>query len=217
MLFIKKAVQLFVFVFMSAPFLTQAMAGQNVDAGLYDPVAPAGSAFIRFYSSNDMETITAKGKTFPNLKAYDVSSYYVVKAGEKVKITAGKGTIESPLTAGSFYTVLAGNTPLVLQDGNNADKTKCLINLYNLTGEDGLSLVTADKNIAVIDSVKTNATGSRAINPLKLAFAVTQNGKQVKVLDEKVLERGQSYSVFAVKKDGATDLIWVQSTTNTRQ
>src|SRR5688572_6556184 len=78
------------------------------DQGLYDPLPPEGSAFVRFLSeSSGTGSVQAKAnsKGYDYLTAKQVSSYYIVPQGP-VKAEIGAASKDFNAEAGKFYTVV---------------------------------------------------------------------------------------------------------------
>lgn len=193
---------------------THAKAG-DVDAGLYDPLPPAGSAFVRFVNLQDENLpAKAKGKNFGSLDPATSSSYKVISKGE-ADIQLGGQTGQQALEEGKLYSVVSidgAEQPEIITDPVSDNRAKALISFYNFT-ETPLELKTTDKNISVIDAVSKGEVKSREINPVKVALGVYEGDTQKQALEPILLERGQSYSVFY---SGGKPLV-VQGQTDTTQ
>ncbi len=199
-------------------FLTiiPASAHANMDSGLYDPVPPEGSAFVRFLSDrNTTGSIEAKAnnKGYDYLNYKDVSSYYVVPKGN-VESVIGDTKTTFQAEPGKFYTVILNdtNTLEVKTDPQNDNQAKSQILFYNLSNTDKLALKTTDGKIEVVPSLEAGGTGEKQINPVKVSLAIYNGDKIVKDLGEISLERAKSYTVVALDNNEAK---WVQSSTNT--
>ena len=78
----------------------------GADAGLYDPKAPEGSAFVRFINMGSaVVTPKAKGKAYHSLVAGEASAYFVVPQGT-VKVSLGGAALEKDLVAKLYYTAI---------------------------------------------------------------------------------------------------------------
>lgn len=87
----------------------------DTDVGLYDPVAPAGSAFVRFINVGDTEGVALiEGKKYDSLKSDEVSAYFVAKKGQStVEFSDTKKT--ASLAEGEFYSVVHGDDIISLK------------------------------------------------------------------------------------------------------
>ena len=186
------------------------------DEGLYDPVPPEGSAFVRFVSDYEIpgsKPVIVNDKTYDYLDYKEASSYFVFPEGE-IKAKVGDASESFPVEAGDFYTViLADNGTLNIKDDpQNQNQAKAQILLYNLSGQDNLSLKTADGAIEVIPAVGHGEVADKQINPVRVSLAVYNGDQKVKDLGSLSLERSQSYSAILTTAD---DVNWVKATTNT--
>lgn len=192
------------------------------DEGLYDPVAPESSAFVRFiHAAPAGEAIIpqANGKHYTTLSFKDVSPYVVVPQGEAGFVLNGFQA-KAPLVAGQSYSVvLRPDTVLVLHDGRLDTDAKALISFYNLTTQNGLSLQTAGENaVMIFEDVASGENATRDINPVKLAVDVVKDGAVVASPEPIMLERKNAYSVIAfTNADGAVEVISVRAKTDTTQ
>lgn len=192
----------------------QALA--NADSGLYDPLPPEGSAFVRFLSDaqdKGSEQVKANGKTFDYVSYKDVSSYYVIPQG---KVAAEIGTARTDFNAesGKFYTVILTDKKdlRVEADPVNGNQAKAQIIMYNLSEQNDLSLKTADGKVEVVPPLAAGKMSERQINPVKVPLAVYKGGVKIKDLGEVSLDRSSSYSAVVTDEN---DVQWIRSTTNT--
>ena len=150
------------------------------DEGLYDPLPPAGSAFVRTMSDRW-------------LKAY--------------RPQAADETFEE----GEFYTVVETPTgDKILKDPKVEDRSKAVLVFYNVSDRPELSLKTVDGDV-VIENVGIGAHGWRAVNGVKIAFAIYDGDTKLKDIPAQALQRGQAYTVMALG-DG-TDANFLKSET----
>jgi alginate O-acetyltransferase complex protein AlgF len=197
---------LFVFVAMPA-------YAADSDAGLYAPVPPAGSSFVRFFNPT-AQPITVKigNKSYGEIAPMMASSYFVQPQGDTA-FKVGKDEIHYAVSAGNFYTVVtdAGGNTLIHQDALIEDVSRALIVFYNLGNKGPLNLKAKDGMITVIEKAAPGKSGYRGINPVKVDFSIFDaEGKKLQSLEPVILERGHVYSVFfagekAVVVKGETD------------
>ncbi len=189
------------------------------DAGLYDPVAPEGSAFIRVLKLFEAEElgVTLNGKTFEPLAPYSISSYFIFDDGDLHAMTEKNAPEESfRIKAGAFYTLKINkdSTFILLEDPVNDNRAKAQILFYNGSDRDNLSLKTANGRISIIKDINPDTVGARQINPVKLDMGVYNSAdEQLRTLAPVSLERGLSYSVVFFGID--QDILWIQNTTDT--
>jgi hypothetical protein len=192
-----------------------APASANPDSGLYDPLPPEGSAFVRFINSTPSkgsEEVKAQGKTYDYLDYKEASAYYAMPGGSiDAQVGGVKKTFDA--AAGGFYTLVLDDGELrVFEDEQNNNRAKAQITLYNLGGDNGLNLKTADGKVEVIPGTATDQTGVRQINPVKVPLALFKDEQKLKDLGPVSLERSQAYSVILFPTKEAA---LVKSTTNT--
>lgn len=203
--------QAFVLAVLAAPALA---AGP--DAGLYDPLPPEGSAFVRYINASSdtgSKAVGANGKSSDYPKSGDVTPYFVVPQG-KAEIAFGDIKVSHEVTAGKFYTVVwtGGETAQVLEDPANDNLAKSQVLFYNVGSAEAAALKTADGKVEVVGATEQGKIGSRQINPVKVTLAVFKGETKLADIGEQSLERGMSYS--AVLVDG-TKVVWARSVTNT--
>ena len=196
------------------------VAMANPDSGLYDPLPPQGSAFVRFINLNGTEEGSrpskANGKTYMYLEHGESSPYFVFKQGT-VKANFGEVTKEFDVVEEKLYTIIlekGDETLLVLEDEANTNQAKSQLNVYNMSDAEMISLKAKAGSVDVIKDVVRNEVDSRQINPVKIDLSIVSEEEKLFDAGEKTLERGEIYSLFFIKKDEA---IWIQSTKNTRK
>ncbi|MFP4313015.1 MAG: alginate O-acetyltransferase AlgF [Alphaproteobacteria bacterium] len=188
----------------------------NPDAGLYDPLPPEGSAFIRFigdYNDTGSDEATLNGKAYEYVEFKEITSYFVVPEGE-TEISIGDAQDSYSIEAGKFYSVVqTGENDLALmEDKPNENRAKALLNFYNLTENGSLSVKTNDGSVEVIEEVSDAQSGHREINPVKVNLAVYDGDTLIKDLGSVSMDRSNSYNIVAFNEDA---VIWSQSSTNT--
>lgn len=199
----------------AAMLFTATAVSANPDAGLYDPLPPEGSAFVRFmddYPDTGSEKASLNGKTLDYMEFKEVSSYFVVPQGS-IDAKIGEKQTQFEVESGKFYTVILNdqNQMTVNTDTVNSNRAKAQIHFYNLSSGD-LSIKTTDSNVEIIPVTKIHMVGDREINPVKVKLGLYEGDKLIKDLGPVSLERANSYNVVAYDKD---NVVWVQSTTNT--
>lgn len=198
----KFLLQLFVLVLTVAAGKA-AFAGQ--DEGLYDEVPPEGSAFVRFIDAQldeDEWFPVVNGKKRDGVRFGGVKPYGVVAHG-KVAVELAGATLDFDAEAGGYYTVILQNKALrVVKDPKATDDLKAQILVYNLTGRDDVSLKTADGKVSVVGPVKAGEMAERAVNPIKVSFAVYAGEEKYADLNDWPLERQESYVVAIFDNNG---------------
>jgi len=176
------------------------------DEGLYDPVAPEGSAFFRFIhadnnvDSNDTE-IKLGSKSYGTQNYKNVSDYFVRKFGDAEFSTGDKSTSTS-LEADKYYSIIkTSNDLIIVEDSALENSTKALLTLYNLTDEANISLKTSEKEIDIIKNVTPKHNGSREINAVELTMTISSDTGKSYDLDPIVLERQNAYSIIVLSND----------------
>ena len=190
-------------------FMTS-MVAQAGDGGLYGPVAPPGSAFIRVFNASDTDELTAKvgNESIADIRAWGASDFIFLPAGTH-PIAAGGASGSVTLAAGRYYTAVAGADGVKLLDNDNSgNRLKALLILYNLTGKSALSLRTQDGSTVVIPDVASTASGKREVNPSKVQLAVYDGDKKIADAPPVSLARGQAFSLFVVGDAGSPRMAW---------
>nr|WP_184134117.1 alginate O-acetyltransferase AlgF [Deinococcus humi] len=163
----------------------------SAQENLYDPAPPANSAFVRVLNA---PTATLGGKAVTAEKGA-ASPYVVIPQGE---FAAKLGTITSKLKveAGNFYSVVAnGNKLVLLTDQAAENRAKALLTIYNLSKTASVDLKTADGKTAVVSSVKSGESGSRAVNGITVDLSAFDGTKALGTLKGVKLERGNAYAL----------------------
>ncbi len=193
---------LFVLAFVTTGALA-ALAGQ--DEGLYDAVPPEGAAFVRFiHAQPEISEVPpiVNGKSRDGIKFGGVKPYGVVMGG-KVSLEFGPAKLDFDAEAKGYYTVILQNNALrVVKDPEATDDLKAQIIVYNLTSRDDISLKTADGKVSVIGPVKAGEVLDRAVNPIKVSFAVYSGETKFADLMDWPLERQERYIIAVVEEAG---------------
>ena len=166
----------------------------------YPGAPPPNAAFVRFFNVNINKNSTLstsiRGKAYYSALPGQVGAYFAVSDGE-AKITLGTAKVTETLRAGVSYSVgLLKREILVLEEPAYDSRLKAQIVLVNLSKADGISLKTANGTTGVIASVASGELGARAVNAIKIGFAVYSGDKKIADLSERTLERGAGYAVL---------------------
>lgn len=193
------------FVVLALMVLSSAVAFAGQDEGLYDAVPPEGSSFIRFiHAQPEISEVPpiVNGKQRDGIKFGGVKPYGVVAHG-KVNVEMGPAKLEFETEAQGYYTVILQNNALrVVKDPKATDDLKAQIIVYNLTGREDISLKTADGKVSVIGPVKAGEVLDRAVNPIKVSFAIYAGDQKFADLMDWPLERQESYIIAVVEDAG---------------
>ena len=174
---------------------TVAQAAQDNNADLYDPVAPANSAFVRVLNLSDSNIeVTLSGKNKPqSVTAGQFGGYRFVAPGMQ-RIAAAGQVLERELKANTASTVVYRDGQLLLiADQFVNEPRKAQIAFYNFTDKPA-ALKTLDGQHVVVDTIEHDQTGSRMVNELKIAFAAYAGDAKLVDFDELFLKKGRSYS-----------------------
>ena len=172
-----------------------AAQAQDGNADLYDPVAPANSAFVRVLNLSERNIeVTLSSKNKPQAVTSGQFGGYRFVAPGKHRIAVGDKALESELKANTASTVIYRDGELLLiADQFVNEPRKALIAFYNLT-EKPAALKTVDGQHVVVDMITRDQTGSRMVNELKIAFAAYAEADKLVSFDELFLKKGRSYS-----------------------
>lgn len=176
---------------------------QDREAGLYAPVPPQGSAFIRIFNSRGaLSHLKIGDKRLTALAANTASPYAIVKAG-LVRVALSGGTVETVnAIAGGFATLalLPGGKAKQFRDPPAPGPMKASLQIYNLT-DMPLALRTPDNRQEIIANTAPLGFGQRLVNAARTGLLLTSGGKSVTIAPVSI-ERGAAYSVFAWTNQG---------------
>ncbi|MBF8161201.1 alginate O-acetyltransferase AlgF [Ectopseudomonas hydrolytica] len=172
-----------------------AAKAQDGNADLYDPVAPANSAFVRVLNLSERNIeVTLSGKNKPQVVTSGQFGGYRFVAPGKQRIAVANQAVEHELKANTASTVIYRDGQLLLiADQFVNEPRKAQIAFYNLTDKPA-ALKTVDGQHVVVDTIQRDQTGSRMVNELKIAFAAYADDEQLVGFDELFLKKGRSYS-----------------------
>lgn len=211
----KQSVLSFVMALMAFVMISPAVAA-GPDAGLYDPLPPEGSVFIRYInasSETSSKPVGANGKASDYPKPNEVTPYFVAPEG-KTEIGFGDIKLAHDTVAGKFYTVIwtGGDALTVIEDPVNENRAKSQILFYNIASEEPVSLKTGDGKVEIVAATEKGKSGVREINPVKVTLAAYKGDSKIGDVGEQSLERGMAYSLILFGED---KLVWARSVTNT--
>ncbi len=176
------------------------------DEGLYDPVPPEGSAFVRFiHADANIEGDNPpkiNGKQRDGVKFTGVKPYGVVDSG-LVKTSLGPASVDFEAEPDKRYTlILKGGQLKVTEDPEAKDELKAQMIVYNMTSRDDVTLKTADGKVSIVGPLKAGEIADREINPIKVSFAIYVGDKKFADMTDWPLERKESYVVAVFEQGG---------------
>lgn len=197
------------------------LSAQAQDAGLYDPVAPAGSAFVRFINNGATEAAlkpVVQTKTFEEASFGEATAYVPVRGGQTATIKLGAVSAEQPLVAGGYYTaILQGTTLKVVTDDALSNPAKAMIAFYNLSNHPNLTLKTADGATEVVAPVAQQAGGYRLINGVRVALSVYDGATKLADVGPVDLKRGEATTILVRQPGTEVKVSITQARTDTTQ
>lgn len=180
------------------------------DEGVYGPVAPPNSAFVRVFNATAQPELQAKiaDKTLDEIPAYGASEFVFLPPG-KYTLTVGAASQPVTLEANKFYTAaLEGKELRLLDNERYTNRLKALVIVYNLVDGSTLSLKTPDGK-PVVENVGPNSIGSREVNAVKVTLALFDGAKKVADVKPMNLERGRAFSLFVAGNKDQPVTSWV--------
>lgn len=189
------------------------------EGALYAAEAPDGAAFIRVVNadaSGSLAQAEIGGKVIKEVEPLAASPYIYLPAGTYQLEVAGHST-PVQMAKNEFYTVVvldSGKTK-VLEDVAFDNPRKALLSFYNLTGEGGVSLRTADGKVTVIESVDSLNVDNREINAVQIMLGAFQSGDPLAKTPQISLQRGKVFSVFAIDVGGSPRLVVAENRVDT--
>lgn len=168
----------------------------DTDEGLYDPVPPEGSAFVRFVNLSNKEVLPRiNNKKYDLLKKSDVSAYFVSPEG-KTEFSLGEIEEKKDIVSGNFYTVIYQDNLSLLQDRANKNRSKATVAFYNFSSYSIVTLKARSGSVDVLTDVEENKTQSRDMNAVKIDFSLYADDQKILDLEDEVIERGNHYSII---------------------
>lgn len=180
------------------------------DEGVYGPVAPPNSAFVRVFNATAQPELQARigDKTLDEIPAYGASEFVFLPPG-KYTLTAGAASQAVSLQANKFYTAALEGKALRLMDNERyTNRLKALVIVYNLVDGSTLSLKTPDGR-PVIENVGPDSSASREVNAVKVNLALYDGAKKITDVKPMNLERGRAFSLFVAGDKDQPVTSWV--------
>jgi alginate O-acetyltransferase complex protein AlgF len=190
--------------------IASASASAAGEAGLYGPVAPKGSTFVRVYNAGNAEVSASVGNTSLNeIAALGSSDFSFMPQGDYTA-KLGKASLPVRLASDHYYTIVntPNGAPVLVEETPFRNKQKALVRVQNLSDQ-ALSLKTADGKTEVVPSVNSRGTGEREINPVKVGLALYQGERKVSDVKPVTLERGEASVLYVTGQGSALSPVWV--------
>jgi len=185
-------------------------AARAGDEGVYGPVAPPNSAFLRVFNATAQAELEARvgDKVMTDIGAFGASEFVFLPAG-KYTLTVGTVNQSVTLKPNKYYTAaLEGKEIRLLENERYANRLKSLLIVYNLVDGSTMSLKTADGR-GVVENVAANSFGTREVNAVKVNLALFDGAKQVAAVKPMNLERGRAFSLFVAGNKDQPVTSWV--------
>lgn len=180
------------------------------EGGLYGPVAPKGSTFVRVYNAGNSEVSASVGSSTLNDVAPLASSDYSFMPQGDYTAKVGSASLPVKLAADHYYTLVnrSGGAPVLVEEPVFKNKQKSLVRLQNLSDQ-ALTLKTADGKTDVVSTVQAKGTGEREINPVKVSLALYDGDKKVSDVKPVALERGEASVLYVTGQGSNLAPVWV--------
>lgn len=161
------------------------------DQELYDPQISKNLVYVRFVNGGQADIRPSlNGKKYPMLLSGNVSAYYPADIST---IKIGSYFSEN-VEGGDFYTLVLDEPVWLVQDLKSTDRSKAVLAFYNLSEQDGVSLI-ANDNVKVFENTQGESHHARLINGAKITLSVFHHGEIV-TEEDIVIERYNHYGVF---------------------
>lgn len=209
--------KLLTFVFALLVMVPSLVIAAGEDEGLYDPVAPEGSAFVRLLNVGEGEVdFSTDGKSRFVVAGGDISPYVVQKKGA-FKAEAGGLSVDVVAEEGAYYTIFAKDGVLTSsRDMAVASRAKAMVMFYNLTAAEGVSLKTADGKVEIIAQLPVGGSAGREMNSVKVSIGAFSGVESLASLKDAVIERGNAYAIVAMPDaQGTVSLHMFKASTST--
>lgn len=180
------------------------------EGGLYAPIAPKGSTFIRGYNASNNEQNFSVGNTeLSDIAPLASTDFSFLPAGS-YSAQVGSNSLPVKLEAEQLYTLVSqvGEPPKLVKEAPFNNKRKALLRVQNLS-DSTLSLKTADGK-PVVDAVAPDANGQREVNPVKVSLALFDGERKVSDLKPVTLARGEVVSLFITGSGKTLAPVWVK-------
>ena len=179
---------------------------------VYGPSTPGDSAFVRVLSLlPDPVRISLGATRIGPVAASSISSYQPVVPDIYV-VRAGGRELEVVPKSGTWLTIAC--TPkgiLLFSDPPHTDPARAQVFLYNLTTLPSLDLRTADGKTTVLAGVKSGASAQVVVNAISVSLALYNGSTLVTQVGSLALQRGSSFSVFALGQGTPVSVLTVKA------
>lgn len=192
------------------------LAGLPVSAqghqSVYGPSAPGDSAFVRVLSLLPDPVRVSLGATRIGPLAASTISPYRPVVPDIYLVRAGGKELEVVPKSGMWLTIACTPKGIILfDDPPHTDLARAQVFLYNLTSLPSLDLRTADGKTTVLAGVKSGASAQVVVNALTVSLALYSGTALVKQVGTLALQRGSSFSVFALGQGTSVSVLTVKA------
>ena len=178
---------------------------------LYAPRPPAGSAYVRVV---DLDTagagLSVAGSKIPVVPGEVASIYRVVTGGQPVDMSRnGVAIAHAPVPPADTFSTLVvtrdGQAHLIADSTDGRNDLKVQLRVYNLVPGCAGTVAVVDGPTVFAD-VATNATLSRAINPVEARLEGRCGEKTSAPFQLPALKAGDNFSLFLVEGPSGAEL-----------
>ena len=188
------------------------LLGAEGPQSVYGPSAPGDSAFVRVLNLLPDPVRVSLGATrIGPVAASTVSSYRAVTP-DIYLVRAGGKQLEVVPKSGAWLTLACTPQGIILfDDPPHTNSARSQVFLYNLTAIPRLDLRTADGKTAVVPGVKSGGSAQVVVNAVSVTLSLFDNGALVKPVGTVPLQRGSSFSVFALGSGAGVSVLVVKA------
>lgn len=182
------------------------------DDGLYDDVAPPGSAFVRMLNvdNSPLDSGMLNDTKLDKIDACNTSPYIFYPAGD-LRVVAGKNEQHFALEADQFYTVVYKHgQATLLKDRYYKNRMKSLVTLYNMLDANTVNLTANGGKVPVFESVAQGERVEREINAMSIALELQPEGGTQLLPGKQNFTRGDVFSLFVCGDKDSIAANWVK-------
>lgn len=185
-------------------------AAASGDDGLYDDIAPPGSAFIRVINtgSTALSAIAINDYNLDNIDACNASSYAFFPAGNTVIQTGGKKNTFL-LEKDKFYSVAIGDKYTLIEDTYYKNRRKSLAVVYSFLPGKTIDITVNEGKVSVFKNIAYGQRVEREINAVSIAMDVNA-GDIVVPTDKQSFTRGDVFSLLVCGSSQKANASWVK-------
>ncbi len=179
---------------------------------VYGPSTPGDSAFVRVISLLPDPVRISLGATRIGPVAPRTVSDYRPVVPDIYLVRAGGQALEVVPKSGTWITLAC--TPkgiIAFEDPPHTDPARAQLFLYNLSSIASVDLKSADGKTTVLAGVKSGSSAQVVVNAVTVSFALFDRGALVKPIGALRLERGSSFSVFALDEGRGVTVLTVKA------